>query len=304
MQHHWYDCGLQRRRALNRQIDRSRCLRLDPIAEAAQCAVGCNSPADAGGQRVEGGVTVGALDHSLDLGAVLVVIAERRQRDLGFSRFAVTQDQQAIGGHTLGKDLAAQSRGGQCRELRVQRGEDDFARAGHDRMLTIGFITGISVNLEALEVKRLLQALAGIVWVPLWILLSVPIVLVFSLWALGIYVIPMMLLTVSIYFSAYFFIIENADLFQRMGSANVAAAIALIPTADAASKRVKACLSRLDESVAEPGDYILNKAVILPAIIPFSVSKEIYVRFEIVIAILGTLQWGFGDLVVHWLAEK
>jgi hypothetical protein len=51
----------------------------------------------------------------VDLGPVLVVVAQRRERDLGLSRLAVPQDQEARGGHALGQHVAAQGRGGQRR---------------------------------------------------------------------------------------------------------------------------------------------------------------------------------------------
>jgi hypothetical protein len=63
---------------------------------------------------------------------VLVVVGERRQRDLRLARLAVAQDQQPLGRDTLGQHLAAQRGGGQRREPRVQRGEDGFAWGGHE----------------------------------------------------------------------------------------------------------------------------------------------------------------------------
>lgn len=62
-------------RALDRQIDGPRRLRLNPVAEPAQRSIGGERRADAGDQRVEGGVTGGALHDSLDLGAMLVMVA-------------------------------------------------------------------------------------------------------------------------------------------------------------------------------------------------------------------------------------
>ena len=47
------------------QIDRARRFRLDPVAEPAQSAVRRNRRADAGAERVEGGVTGGALHGAL-----------------------------------------------------------------------------------------------------------------------------------------------------------------------------------------------------------------------------------------------
>lgn len=65
---------LQAGRAIHWQIDRLRGLRLHPVAEAAERADG-------------------ALHDRLDLGAVLVVIGEWRQRDLRLTRLAIAQDQ-------------------------------------------------------------------------------------------------------------------------------------------------------------------------------------------------------------------
>ena len=96
------------------------------VRSAASCG------ADAGGQRVEGGVTTGSgLDDCLDLGAVLVVVAKRRQRHRRLARVAVAQDQQAGGRHALGQDLAAEHRCGLGLQQRVQRLEDGFAGRGH-----------------------------------------------------------------------------------------------------------------------------------------------------------------------------
>ena len=92
MQHNRNDGRLQAGSALDGQIDQSRRFRLNPVAEAAQRAVGDNRRADAGGQYVESGVTRRALHDRFDLAAVLVVVAQRRQCDLGLSRFAIAQD--------------------------------------------------------------------------------------------------------------------------------------------------------------------------------------------------------------------
>jgi len=62
---------------------------------------------------------------------VLVVVAQRRQRHFGLAGFAIAEDQQPLGRDTFGQHLTAQGGGGQCREPRVQRGEDGFAGAGH-----------------------------------------------------------------------------------------------------------------------------------------------------------------------------
>ena len=86
----------------------------------------------AGGSGVKGGVTVGALHARLDLGPMLIVVGQRRQRHLGLAWLAVAQEQQALGRDALGQHLAAQGGGGQRREPRMQRGEDGFAGAGHE----------------------------------------------------------------------------------------------------------------------------------------------------------------------------
>ena len=79
----------------------------------AERAVGREHGADAGGERVEGRVPAGAgLHDRLDLGAVLVVVAERREGHRRLARVAVAQDQEAGGRHALGQDLAAQDRRG------------------------------------------------------------------------------------------------------------------------------------------------------------------------------------------------
>ena len=113
---------LQAGRAFDRQIDRARRFRLDPIAEPTQRPVGRDGRADAGAEGVEGSITVGALNDRLDLGAVLVVVRERRKRDLGFARLAVAQDQQAVRRHAFGQDVATQGGGGLRRQPSVQRG--------------------------------------------------------------------------------------------------------------------------------------------------------------------------------------
>ena len=101
--------------------------RLDPIAKPAQRAVGGERRAEARAERVEGRVTVGAMYDRLDLRAVLVVVGERRERHLRFTRLAVAQDRKASSGHALGNTSSAQDCRGQRREARVQRGEGGFA---------------------------------------------------------------------------------------------------------------------------------------------------------------------------------
>ena len=120
------------------QIDRTRRFCLDPIAEAAQRAVCGNRRADAGAEGIEGGVTGGTLHDRLDLRSVLVVVTQRRERDLGLAWLAVAQDQQACGWHAFGQRVTAQGRGGQRRKPRVQRGEDGFAGGGHGSNKSVG----------------------------------------------------------------------------------------------------------------------------------------------------------------------
>jgi hypothetical protein len=61
--------------------------------EAAEGAVRFKSRADGGDQCVEGAGPAGArLDNDLQLGAVLVIIAQGRQRDLWIAGLAITQD--------------------------------------------------------------------------------------------------------------------------------------------------------------------------------------------------------------------
>ena len=129
MQHYRNDGRLQARRAL----DGLRRCGLNPIAKASERAVRRKPRADLPAERVEGRITNGALTDRFDLSSVLVVISERRQRNLRISRLAVTQDQQAVGRHTLGQHVAAQHGGRQRRELREQRGQDGFAGSGHSK---------------------------------------------------------------------------------------------------------------------------------------------------------------------------
>ena len=97
-----------------------------------------SSDADAGRQRVERRVPAGAgLHHRLDLGAVLVVVAERRERHRRLARVAVAQDQEAGGRHALGQDLAAEDRRGLGLQQGVQRLQDGFAGGGHVSLLVL-----------------------------------------------------------------------------------------------------------------------------------------------------------------------
>ena len=64
-------------------------------------------------EAVERRVTRCALHDRLDLGSVLELVGERRQRHLRLPRLAIAQDQQAIGRNELGQHLSAQGGGGQ-----------------------------------------------------------------------------------------------------------------------------------------------------------------------------------------------
>jgi hypothetical protein len=135
VQHHWDHGGLQADRALDWQIGRAGRLRLDPVAEPAERSISRKDRADAGGERGKAGVPIQALDHQLDLGTVLVVVSERRERHRGLPRVAIAQDQQPLGRDALGQRLAAEGGGGKRRDPRVQRGEDGFARGVQSRIL-------------------------------------------------------------------------------------------------------------------------------------------------------------------------
>ena len=102
------DGRLQAARALDRQIQGPRRYRLDPVAESSQRTVAAESWAEAGAERIEGCVTVGALHAGFDFDAVLEVAGQRRERRLRLSRLAVAQDQEALRGRALRQDLAAQ----------------------------------------------------------------------------------------------------------------------------------------------------------------------------------------------------
>ena len=120
------DRGFQRRRAVDSEVDRSRRLGLDPVAETAEGALGREQAADARGQVIEGGVPpTPRLDDRLDLGAVLVVVAERRERHRRLAGIAVAQDQQARRRHALGQNLAAQHGRRLGLQERVKRLLDD-----------------------------------------------------------------------------------------------------------------------------------------------------------------------------------
>ena len=129
---------LQRRRALDRQIDGGWGFGFDPVTETAQRAVSLQRCADGGDEGVKGaGPTSASLDDDLQLGAVLVVVAQGRQCDLRFARLAIAQDDQPGCRDPLGQNLIAQNKGGKRKQPRMQRGEDCFAGGGH--MLTHGW---------------------------------------------------------------------------------------------------------------------------------------------------------------------
>ncbi len=94
--------------------------------------------ADAGAEGVESLVTRCPLDYRFDLGAVLVVVAQRRERDLRLARLArlaVAQDQQAGRRDPLGQHLIAQGCGGKRLQPRVQGCEDGFTSRRHDDVI-------------------------------------------------------------------------------------------------------------------------------------------------------------------------
>ncbi len=71
------------------------------------------------------------LDNDLELGPVLVMVAQGRQRYLRFTRLAVTQNDQPGRRNPFGQYRLTQGEGGKRLQLRVQRGEDGFAGGGH-----------------------------------------------------------------------------------------------------------------------------------------------------------------------------
>ena len=107
------DRGLQCSCAVDSEIDRPWRLGFDSVVEPTEGAVGREHGADAGGERAEGGVSTNpCLHHHLELGAMLVVVSERRERDSRPAGVAVAHDQQTAGRHTIGQDPAAQDRPG------------------------------------------------------------------------------------------------------------------------------------------------------------------------------------------------
>ena len=80
---------------------------LSPIDKAkfvaAKRAVSFQSRADGRDQGVEGaGPAIGGLDDDFQFGPMLVVVAQRRQRDLRFAWLAIAQDDQPGRGDALG----------------------------------------------------------------------------------------------------------------------------------------------------------------------------------------------------------
>jgi hypothetical protein len=110
VQHDRDDAGLESGRPFYGQVNRARRLSLDPVAEPAERAISRKDRADAGRERGKAGVPIQALDHRLDLGTVLVVVSERRERHRGLAGIAVAKDQQAGCRHALGQDLATEDR--------------------------------------------------------------------------------------------------------------------------------------------------------------------------------------------------
>ena len=91
------------------QIDRGRGFRFDSVAEAAEGAVDSQSSANCSYQRVESCRPVsGGLDNNLQFRAMLIMIAQWRQRDLRLPRLAIAEDDKPGKWDTLGQDFVAQ----------------------------------------------------------------------------------------------------------------------------------------------------------------------------------------------------
>lgn len=131
VQHNGNHRGFQGCCPLDGQIDGARGLSFDPVAETAQRPVGGNGLAYVGAEVIEGCIAGRALNDSFDLCPVLIMVGQRRKRDLGLARLAVAQDQQTLGRYTFRQNLATLGGGGQRRKPRVQRGENAFTRGGH-----------------------------------------------------------------------------------------------------------------------------------------------------------------------------
>lgn len=104
------DRRLQRRCTLDGQVDRRRGFGFNPVAEPLQRAIRFQRGADGGDQIVEGAGPAGArLDDDLELGPVLVVVAQGRQGHLRFARLAIAQDDQPGRRDPLWQDIIAQT---------------------------------------------------------------------------------------------------------------------------------------------------------------------------------------------------
>lgn len=120
MQHDGDHRGLESNGALDRQIGRGRGFRLDPIAKAAECAVGGQRRADRRDQRVENRRTIiCGLNDNLQFRPVLIVIAQRRQRHLRIAGLTIAQNDQPGRRDTLRQDFVAQDGGGKRLQPRM-----------------------------------------------------------------------------------------------------------------------------------------------------------------------------------------
>ena len=78
-------------RALDGKVDWGWGFGFDPIAKAAQRAICFQRHADGGYQGIEDNSTfIRRLDDHLQFGAVLVLVAQRRQCDLWLTRLAIS----------------------------------------------------------------------------------------------------------------------------------------------------------------------------------------------------------------------
>ena len=100
---------LQGRRAFDGQVERGRGLGFNPVTEAAERSIRLQSRADGGDQVIKRAGPAGTrLDDDLQLGPVLIVIAQRRQRHFRLARLAIAQDDQPGGRDPLRQDLVTQ----------------------------------------------------------------------------------------------------------------------------------------------------------------------------------------------------
>ena len=90
MQHHWDHRCLQAGGPLNRQIHRLWRFRLNPVTPTAERAVCTDDSADLGAEGCKGSVAVRALHDGFKLGAMLLMVGERRQRHRRIAGIAVT----------------------------------------------------------------------------------------------------------------------------------------------------------------------------------------------------------------------